>query len=79
MLTVDCYDILFLFVVCLVYSGVDKLFFMAERTPSSRLTREQKTGFVLLLTFGIVAVGMGALQMRNNIYGLFAFESGTAA
>lgn len=52
---------------------------MAERTPSSRLTREQKTGFVLLLTFGIVAVGMGALQMRNTIYGPFAFEPGTAA
>jgi hypothetical protein len=38
------------------------------------LTGTQKTGFVLLLIFGILAVGMGALQMRNNIFGPFALR-----
>jgi len=35
------------------------------------LTREQKTGFVLLLIFGLLAVGLGILQMRNTIFGPF--------
>ena len=38
------------------------------------LTKEQKTGFVLLLIFGILAVGLGLLQMRNTIYGPFVIR-----
>lgn len=47
-----------------------------ERDPFSKnsLTKEQKTGFVLLLIFGILAVGLGFLQMRNTIYGPFVIR-----
>lgn len=31
-------------------------------------TREQKVGFSLLLIFGVMTIGLGVLQMRNNIY-----------
>jgi len=43
---------------------------MGEKHPNS-LSREQKTGFVLLLIFGVLAVGLGFFQIRNNIYGPF--------
>jgi hypothetical protein len=33
-----------------------------------RLTSEQKTGFVLLLIFGFLSVGLGFVQMRQTIY-----------
>jgi hypothetical protein len=36
-----------------------------------RLTKEQKTGFVLLLVFAFLAVGLGVLQLRNTIYNPF--------
>ena len=39
-----------------------------------RLSRQQKTGFVLLLIFGVFAVGLGLLQMRNTIYGTFVLK-----
>lgn len=39
-----------------------------------KLTREQKTGFVLLLIFGILTIGLGFLQMRNNVYGPYAYS-----
>jgi len=42
--------------------------------PKSGLTQTQKTGFVLLLIFGILAVGLGVLQLRNVIYGPFAIH-----
>ena len=45
----------------------------------ARLSRQQKTGFVLLLIFGILAVGLGFLQMRNTIYGPFALGLDTKA
>ncbi|MBI4427082.1 MAG: hypothetical protein HY569_01170 [Candidatus Magasanikbacteria bacterium] len=47
-----------------------------ERDPFSKnsLTKEQKTGFVLLLIFGILAIGLGLLQMRNTIYGPFVIR-----
>lgn len=45
-----------------------------EPAQHGRLTREQKTGFVLLLVFGVLAVGLGFLQMRNTIYGPFVFR-----
>ncbi len=38
------------------------------------LTGQQKTGFVLLLIFGILAVGLGLLQIRNRVYGPFAYK-----
>lgn len=43
-------------------------------TQNNRLTAQQKTGFVLLLIFGILAVGLGFLQMRNTIYGPLALR-----
>ncbi|MBI2989869.1 MAG: hypothetical protein HYY51_01615 [Candidatus Magasanikbacteria bacterium] len=36
------------------------------------LTRERKVGFVFLLLFAILTVSLGALQLRNTIYGPFA-------
>lgn len=45
---------------------------MGLQNPMKSLTHEQKTGFVLLSIFGILAIGLGFLQMRNNIYGPFA-------
>lgn len=41
----------------------------------STLSREQKTGVVLLLVFSLLAVGLGALQMRNTIYGPFVIRA----
>ncbi|MBD3311153.1 MAG: hypothetical protein GF349_01485 [Candidatus Magasanikbacteria bacterium] len=46
---------------------------MAENNRSS-LSREQKTGFGLLLIFGIVSIGLGFFQIRNNIYSPFALS-----
>ena len=47
---------------------------MDYKNPRQGLTSAQKTGFVLLLVFGVLAVGMGILQMRNNIFGPFALR-----
>ena len=47
---------------------------MDYQSPRQGLTSAQKTGFVLLLVFGVLAVGMGVLQMRNNIFGPFALH-----
>lgn len=41
---------------------------MPPYSGENRLTRQQKTGFGLLLVFGILAIGLGFLQMRNTIY-----------
>ncbi|OGH73891.1 MAG: hypothetical protein A3C90_03345 [Candidatus Magasanikbacteria bacterium RIFCSPHIGHO2_02_FULL_51_14] len=41
-----------------------------------RLSKQQKTGFVLLLVFGVLAVGLGLLQMRNTIYSPFVVRPG---
>lgn len=38
------------------------------------LTKEQKTGVVLLLIFALIVVGLGFLQMRNTIYGPFVLR-----
>ncbi|MFA5062314.1 MAG: hypothetical protein WC526_04165 [Patescibacteria group bacterium] len=38
------------------------------------LTKTQKMGFVLLLIFAIFAVGLGALQIRNSMYGPLALN-----
>lgn len=40
---------------------------MPELEPR-RLTSEQKTGFVLLLIFGFLSIGLGFVQMRQTIY-----------
>ncbi len=45
---------------------------MAETTPVSQFSREQKIGFVFMLVFAILAVGLGMLQLRNTVYGPFA-------
>lgn len=50
---------------------------MADTQRQSSLTKEQKTGFVLLLVFGILAVGFGFLQMRNTIYHPFIVRTDT--
>jgi len=47
---------------------------MEEQVQKKRLTREQKTGFVLLLVFAILVVGLGMLQIRNTIYGPFTIR-----
>ncbi|MBT4120800.1 MAG: hypothetical protein HOA57_02980 [Candidatus Magasanikbacteria bacterium] len=47
---------------------------MEEQVGKKRLTREQKTGFVLLLVFAILVVGLGMLQIRNTIYGPFVIN-----
>lgn len=41
----------------------------------SSLKKEQKIGFVLLLIFAILAIGLGFLQIRNTMYGKFALNS----
>lgn len=40
----------------------------------SELTKEQKTGFVLLLLFAIFTVVLGFLQLRNTLYSPFIFK-----
>lgn len=46
---------------------------MSDGSPS-RFSREQKAGFIFLLVFAILTVGLGGLQMRNTIYGPFAIR-----
>ena len=41
---------------------------------SGRLSREQKTGFVLLFVFALLTLGLGGLQLRNTIYGPFVIH-----
>ena len=38
------------------------------------LTQDRKVGFIFLLLFAIVTVSMGALQLRNTIYGPFVIR-----
>lgn len=52
---------------------------MDNQQPKSGLNNTQKTGFVLLLVFGVLTVGLGFLQMRNNIYNPFAQSNFTQA
>ena len=47
---------------------------MDYQQTKSRLNGTQKTGFVLLLVFGILAVGLGLLQMRNTIFNPFVIK-----
>lgn len=41
----------------------------------SGLSKEQKIGFVLLLAFAFLAIGLGILQIRNNMYSHFALNN----
>lgn len=51
-----------------------------ENIPQSTgLSSQQKTGFVLLLVFAILTVGLGFLQLRNNIYGPFVVRPSVKA
>lgn len=53
---------------------------MADNERQSRpMSKEQKIGFVFLLIFGILAVSLGTLQLRNTIYGPFVFRLGKDA
>ncbi|MBU0546437.1 hypothetical protein KKA13_04275 [Patescibacteria group bacterium] len=38
------------------------------------LSKEQKIGFVLLSVFAVLAIGLGALQIRNTMYAPFALN-----
>lgn len=39
------------------------------------LSKEQKTGFFLLLIFAILSISLGVLQIRNSLYGPFALTN----
>lgn len=46
-----------------------------EQSAVQRLSKEQKIGFVLLLCFAVLAVGLGILQIRNTMYAPFALNT----
>jgi len=46
-----------------------------EQPAENGLTKEQKIGFVLLLAFAFLAIGLGVLQIRNTMYGHFALNN----
>jgi hypothetical protein len=48
---------------------------MQENMSSHDLNKQQKTGFVLLLIFAVLAVGLGFLQIRNTIYNPFVITA----
>jgi len=51
---------------------------MPENQENKSLSKTQKTGFVLLLIFAILTIGLGGLQLRNTIYSPFVIKlSGT--
>ncbi len=49
--------------------------FISPEQTIQKLSREQKIGFVLLLAFGIIAVTLGFVQIRNTMYAPFALNS----
>ncbi len=48
---------------------------MIIQKDTHNLTHEQKISFVLLLVFGIVAIGLGVLKIRNTLYKPFALSN----
>lgn len=44
------------------------------RSVKKSLTKEQKTGFVLLLVFALLVIGLGILRLRNTIYGPYVVK-----
>ncbi|KKW42323.1 MAG: Fibronectin type III domain protein [Candidatus Magasanikbacteria bacterium GW2011_GWA2_56_11] len=47
---------------------------MNELQPTHSFSREQKIGFIFMLIFAILTVSLGALQLRNTIYGPFVIK-----
>lgn len=47
---------------------------MDNSPKKMNLSKEQKTGFVLLFIFAILVIGLGFLQLRNTIYNPFAID-----
>lgn len=47
---------------------------MSDIKNKKSLTTEQKTGFVLLLVFAFLVIGLGFLQIRNTVYNPFAIN-----
>lgn len=45
-----------------------------EESNKPGFSKEQKTGFVLLFIFALLALGLGFLQLRNNLYRPFALN-----
>ncbi len=58
-----------------IYVNIDVHDKFMSADNRSRLSTEQKTGFVLLLIFGVMAVGLGFFQLRNTIYGPFFIKA----
>lgn len=48
---------------------------MAEENLTNKLTKEQKIGLVFLLSFGILSVAFGIIQIRSNLYRPFALNN----
>lgn len=48
---------------------------MPEEKMPRQLTKEQKVGLIFLLSFGILAVAFGILQIRTNLYRSFALNT----
>lgn len=46
-----------------------------DRQQATALTKEQKIGIILLSVFALLAIGLGALQIRNTMYGPFALNN----
>ncbi len=50
----------------------------AGKSLIAGLTQEQKVGFILLLIFAVLTVGLGVLQIRNTMYAPFALNNKVA-
>ncbi|MBI2037595.1 MAG: hypothetical protein HYT15_01515 [Candidatus Magasanikbacteria bacterium] len=48
---------------------------MPEEQDERRLSKEQKTGIILLSIFAVFAIGLGFLQIRNTMYAPFALNN----
>lgn len=48
---------------------------MSDKALKLKLTKEQKTGFVLLLVFSLLIISFGVLQIRNNLHKSFKLTS----
>jgi len=46
-----------------------------EKEQAIVLSKEQKIGFVLLSVFAVLAIGLGAMQIRNTMYAPFALNN----
>jgi len=46
-----------------------------DKKSRHSLSKTQKMGFILLFVFAVFAVGLGILQIRNNMYGPYALNN----